>query len=97
MYLRQDMSPPGKFAKSISINAHYITAFENPQDQLGMRNLLLQAFPSNWQDIMDAYRKATERPFGYLALDLHPASDDSTRVLSHLLKHEGSMRCHRLI
>ena len=31
LYLCQDMFPPGKYAKSISTNAHYITAFKNPQ------------------------------------------------------------------
>ena len=96
MYLCQDMFPPGKYVKSISRNAHYIVAFKNPRDQLGMRNLLLQAFPSNWQDIMDVYRKVTERSFGYVTLDLHPASADQARVLSHLLKHEGCMRCYIL-
>ena len=96
MYLCQDMFPPGKYAKSISRNAHYIVAFKNPRDQLGMRNLLLQAFPSNWQDIMDVYRKVTERSFGYVTLDLHPASADQARILSHLLKQEGCMRCYIL-
>ena len=42
LYLCQDMFPPGKYAKSISRNAHYIVAFKNPRDQLGMRNVLLQ-------------------------------------------------------
>ena len=46
MYLCQDMFPLGKFTKSISRNAHYIVRFKNPRDQLGMRNLLLQAFPT---------------------------------------------------
>ena len=41
-----------------------------------MKNLLLQAFPTCWQDMMDVYQKVTERPFGYAVLDLHPASDD---------------------
>ena len=40
MYLCQDMFPPGKYAKSISRNAHYIIAFKNPRDQLGMKNLV---------------------------------------------------------
>ena len=69
LYLCQDMFPPGKYAKSISRNAHYIIAFKNPWDQLGMRNLLLQTFPTCWQDIMDVYQKVTERPFGYMVLD----------------------------
>ena len=40
MYLYQDMFPPGKYAKNISRNAHYIIAFKNPRDQLGMKNLV---------------------------------------------------------
>ena len=39
LYLCQDMFPPGKYAKCISRNAHYIVAFKNPRDQLGMKNL----------------------------------------------------------
>ena len=40
------------------------------------KNLLLQAFPTCWQDMMDVYQKVTERPFGYTVLALHPARDD---------------------
>ena len=92
LYLCQDMFPPGKYAKSISRNAHYIVAFKNPRDQLGMENLLLQAFPTCWQDMMDVYEKVTERPFGYKVLDINPASDERKRVFSHLLTHEGYQR-----
>ena len=59
-----------------------------------MKNLLLQAFPTYWQDVMDMYQKVIKRPFGYMVLDLHPASDDRIRVLSHFLKHEGFLRCY---
>ena len=95
LYLCQDLFPNGKYAKTISRNAHYITVFKNPRDQLGMRNLLLQSFPTQWQDVLETYRKATDRPFGYLLLDLHPASQDDARVLSHALKDEGIMRCYQ--
>ena len=96
LYLCQDLFLNRKFAKTISRNAHYIVAFKNPRDQLGLRNLLLQSFPTRWQDVMDTFRKVTERPFGYMLLDLHPASRDDQRILSHLLKDEGIMRCHQL-
>ena len=85
LYLCQDMFPLEKYAKSISRNAHYIVAFKNQQDQLGMRNLLLQAFPTCWQDMMGVYQKLAERPFGYTVLDLQPGSHDRKRVFSHLL------------
>ena len=76
MYLCQGMFPPGKYSKSISRNADYIVAFKNPRNQLGMRNLLLQAFPTRWQDVHDTFRRVTERPFAYRLLHLHPKSDD---------------------
>ena len=95
LYLCQDMFPPGKFAKSISRNAHYIVAFKNPRDQLGVRNVVLQAFPVKWQIVLDVFRRATSRPFGYLVLDLHPASGDDKRLVSHLLKDEGYIRVYQ--
>ena len=49
IYLCQDFFPNGKFAKNISHNPHYVVAFKNPRDQFGMRNLLLQSFPTKWK------------------------------------------------
>ena len=95
IYLCQDLFPNGKFAKTISRNAHYIVAFKNPRDQLGMRNLLLQSFPTRWQEVMEMYRKVTDRPFGYMLLDLHPTSQADQRILSHLLKEKGCVQCHQ--
>ena len=44
---------------------------------------------------MRVYSQATQRPFGYITLDLHPASDDTRRLFSHLLRHEaGCMRIY---
>ena len=96
LYLCQDMFPPGKFSKSISRNAHYIVAFKNPRDQLGVRNVGMQAFPNKWSAVLEVFRRATSRPFGYLVLDLHPATSDDRRLVSHLLKEEGYERVYQL-
>ena len=58
LYLCQDRFPPGKYAKSISRNVHYIVAFKNLRDQLGMWKLPFQAFPACRQDMMDVYKKS---------------------------------------
>ena len=85
IYLCQDLFPNGKFAKTISRNAHYIIAFKNPRDQLGLQNLLQQSFPTQFREVLDTFRHVTkERPFAYMCLDLHPASRDDQRILSHL-------------
>ena len=92
LYLCQDLFPPGKFAKSISRNAHYIVAFKNPCDKTGLRSLLIQAFPTQWEDVMHTFEKVTEKPFGYMMLDLHPHSSDKYRVWASLLKDERPTR-----
>ena len=89
LYLCQDMFPPGKYAKTISRNAHYVIAFKNPRDQLGVRNLALQAFPGDWEEVLKVYRDATNRPYGYLIFDLHPNSSDKQRLISNILDQEG--------
>ena len=89
IYMTQDMFPKGKNAKTISRNAHYIIAFKNPRDQLGVRILAQQTFPQDFKEVLNVYRDATERPYGYLMFDLHPNSSDRERLKTNLLKHEG--------
>jgi len=38
---------------------------------------------------MSIFRECTQRPFGYLMLDLHPASDDRYRLFTNVLPEEG--------
>ena len=95
IYLSQDLFPPSKYAKTISRNAHYVVAFKNPHDQLDIKNLLLQAYPHKWQPVLEVFTNTTSRPYGYLLLDVHPSSSDERRILSHLLKSEGFMRCYQ--
>ena len=96
IYLCQDMFPREKYAKTINRQAHYIVAFKSPRDQLGFKNLVLQAFPNHWKEVMDTFTKATQRPFGYIMLDLHPATDDRMRVFTNLLQKEGITKGYRI-
>ena len=97
LYLTQDLFPPGKFSKTINRNAHYLIAFKHPQDQTGIRNVLTQAFPTDWRDKMNLFQRVTSRPFGYLMMDLHPASDDRFRFWSHLTRWEGKPQVHTTV
>lgn len=91
LYLCQDMFPVGKYAKSISRNAHYVVAFKNPRDQLGVRNVLLLSFPIQWKDVLEVFRRGTSHLFGYLLVDLHPASNDEATVRLLSLTDDVSM------
>ena len=59
-YLCQDMFPRGKYAKTISRNAQYIVAFKNARDQVALRTLLLQMYPTTWKDPLEQYNACTE-------------------------------------
>ena len=85
---------PWQFSKTINRNAHYIVAFKNPRDQTGIRTILLQAFPDRWRQVLRLFKRITSRPFGYLMLDVHPASDDRYRLWSHLTPGEGQAQVH---
>ena len=41
------------------------------------------------------FHRVTTQPYGYLVLDLHPASSDNQRLLSHILKDEGWTRYYQ--
>ena len=45
LYVTQDLFPPGKFAKTINRNAHYVICFKSTGDKIGIRHLLLQVYP----------------------------------------------------
>ena len=94
LHLTQDLFPPGKFAKTINRNAHYVICFKSPRDKTGIRHLLLQVYPEKWRRVLKLFLKLTARPFGYFMLDLHPASDERFRIWSHLTKREGKPLMH---
>ena len=94
MYLSQDLVPPGKYAKTINRNAHYVICFKCPRDKTRIRNLLLQVYPEKWRKVLKLFLSLTARPFGYFILDLHPASDDRSHIWSHLTKREGKPQVH---
>lgn len=90
IYLCRDMFPREKYAKTINRQVHYIVVFKSPRDNLGMRNLLLQAFPNQWKDVMDVFDRTTHRRFGYIIQDLHPGLDDRIRAFADLLHKEAT-------
>lgn len=90
IYITQDLFPAGKFAKTISRNVHYIVAFKNPRDTVGVRTVVLQAFPKNWKDVMTVFQKATTRPYGYFVMDFHAQTPDDHRLWTNILKEKGT-------
>ena len=45
LYLTQNLFPPGKLSRTISLNSHYLVIFRNLRDSLGISTLAKQMFP----------------------------------------------------
>lgn len=51
---------------------------------MGVRNLTQQV-----KDVLNVYRDATERPYGYLMFGLNPNSSDQEQLKANLPRDEG--------
>ena len=66
--------------RTMSLNAHYIVAFENPRDMTHIATLAKQIYPGSTKYMIEEYQDATSQPFGYLLIDLKPQTDDRIRL-----------------
>ena len=62
------------------INSDYLVLFKNPADNLQIRILSRQLFPGKIQYFLDAFGDATQKPHGYLLVDLTQYTPDVYRL-----------------
>ena len=73
-----------------NLNVHYLVIFKNPRDNTVIDYLARQAFPSNRNYLIEAFKDATvDRPNGYLFLDFTQACPDILRVISDIFNPYG--------
>ena len=73
------------------INSQYIILMKSPGDKLTALNLAKQMFPKNTNYFMDAYSKATEKPHGYLLIDLEQNTPECLRLRTNILPNETTI------
>ena len=88
IFLVQNLYFKSKYMTTVTRNAHYLVVFENPRDASMITTLNRQAYPDNPNFLKDAFRQATEKPYGYLFLDFKPGSDKRLRVREGVLPSE---------
>lgn len=69
-------------------NAQYLVIMRSPNSVLSVRNIGVQLFPRQLDYFLDAYRKATEQPYGYLLIDMHASSHPSLRLRTNIFKED---------
>jgi len=92
VYLAQNLfSKKNKFARTMSINAHYMVLFKNLRDATQFANLARQMYPKTSQFAVEAYKDATREPYSYLLIDLSP--ELFTTANEHISKRDA-LRVH---
>ena len=72
----------------ISLNFHYLVIFRNPRDSLSVSTLAKQMFPGRTDYLMESFRDATSRPYGYLVIDCHQLTSENMRLRTNILPGE---------
>ena len=88
MLIVQNLFNKNKFHRTISLNTHYLVLFKNPRDQSQMMALAQQMYPRNMKYFMDAYNHATNKPHGYLLIDMKQSTPNNLRLRSLIFPGE---------
>lgn len=84
----QNLYQKGKVMRTISLNCRVFIIFRNSRDQGQVKTLARQMFPDNVNYFLDAYRKSTAVPYGYLVIDITPTSIEQYQLRSRILPGE---------
>jgi hypothetical protein len=84
MYLSQNLFYRSKQNRTMSLNTHYIVLFKNPRDATQVAVLARQMYPGRSQFLIEAFKDATQRPYGYLLIDLKPDTEEKIRVRTNI-------------
>ena len=80
--LLRNMFPKGKFNTDISRNAQYMVLFRSPSDRKQIDILAERIFAKDRPNLMEAFAKETEKPYGYLLVDNQPKTTTDKQVLT---------------
>ena len=84
-FIVQNLFSRGSQFRTISLNAHYFIIFESRRDQMQIRTFGRELMPGNLKYFIDAYKRATERRYGYILIDLSPHSEALYRMRTNIL------------
>ena len=81
LFLMQNIFQKGPHTRTISINTQYMVLFKNARDQMQIRILARQIFPTGWCNFLKYYEEETSKPYGHVILDFHPQTHGDDRIV----------------
>ena len=90
IFIMQNLFPKNKYARTMSLNAHYMISFKNPRDAGQFAVLAKQMYPNGSKFAIEAYKDATSCPYGYLLLDMKPETDERFRLRTSIFPEQNT-------
>ena len=87
IYLNRNLYYKGKCAKILNLNTAYTVLMRNPRNAQQMA--LIDCQLGIGKTLEKAYKNATNKPFGYLIVDLSPKGDETYRLRSNVFPNEA--------
>ena len=87
-FIVQNLFVRGNQMRTINLNSHYIILLRGLRSTQQVSHLAQQVFPHKSKQLLKIFRHATAKPYSYLLFDLHPQSNDATRLRTRILKEE---------
>ena len=67
-------------------NCHYLTLFNNPIDKQPVMTLARQMYPENTHKFINMFNQDTQKPYGYMVIDLKPMTQEALRLRPNILE-----------
>lgn len=80
----QNIFHKSSHTRDISLNSKYIVVFKNPRDKLQFQHLARQIEPEKSVELMRIYKEVTNKPHGYLLIDLTQSINDLLRYRTNI-------------
>lgn len=90
--LFQNLFPPHRLARQISLNVKFIHIHKNPRENAQIQYLARQIVPQSFRWIVAAYHEATKEPYSAFLIDLTQERDKNFRFRSRYLPSEKPMK-----
>ena len=89
IFITQNIFSQSKYARTITLNMHYLILFRNLRDSSQIRALGRQIYPDNPKVLLEAYNDSTKsNKYGYLVVDLSPHSEETYRLRTKIMPGE---------
>lgn len=88
IYIVQNLFNKSKQHRTISLNTHYLFLCKNPRDAGPVYHLARSIYPMNSKFLIEAYKDATFKPYGYLFIDMRQETKEKFRLMTDIFPGE---------